>query len=166
VLTKLLVLDADPSDEANGVPGEGKASPDRQHSGENGREEGSTARLDGVLAKVSSLMSVDLTQCAERHEDVVLRRTELGVETPLGPLTVADGPLRIAETSVPVLNVRFSADEGTFPTETAIFSKAAGKRCEDFTLTGARHFPFKQKNGAELVATLADKLVDWTTRAT
>ncbi len=34
-------------------------------------------------------MSVDLTQCAERHEDVVLRRTELGVETPLGPLTVA-----------------------------------------------------------------------------
>jgi hypothetical protein len=80
------------------------------------------------------------------------------------PLSVADGPTRIAETSVPVLNVRFSADEGTFPTETAIYSKMAGARCEDYTLQGARHFPFKQKDGARIVADLADKLVDWTNR--
>jgi len=80
------------------------------------------------------------------------------------PLSVADGPLRIAETSVPVLNVRFSADEGTFPTETAKYSEALGKRCEDFTLEGARHFPFKQKNGAQIVATLTEKLVAWTNR--
>jgi pimeloyl-ACP methyl ester carboxylesterase len=80
------------------------------------------------------------------------------------PLSVADGAARIAETSVPVINVRFSADEGTFPTETAKYTEAAGRRCEDFVLKGARHFPFKQKNGAELVATLADKLVEWTDR--
>lgn len=79
-------------------------------------------------------------------------------------LSVADGPTQIAATTVPVINVRFSADEGTFPTETAIYSRACGTRCEDYTLKGARHFPFKQKNGAELVAELADRLVDWTKR--
>ncbi len=79
-------------------------------------------------------------------------------------LTVADGPKRIAETSVPVINVRFSADEGTFPTETAIYSTVCGTRCEDYTLKGARHFPFKQKEGPRLVNELADVLVDWTNR--
>ena len=80
------------------------------------------------------------------------------------PLSIADGPARIAETNVPVLNVRFSADEGTFPTETAIYSKAAAGRCEDYTLQGARHFPFKQKDGARIVAELADTLAGWTDR--
>lgn len=80
------------------------------------------------------------------------------------PLTIADGPKRIVETSVPVINVRFSADEGTFPTETAIYSQVLGARCEDYTLKGARHFPFKQKEGPRLVAELASVLVDWTKR--
>jgi pimeloyl-ACP methyl ester carboxylesterase len=80
------------------------------------------------------------------------------------PLSIADGPKRIAETSVPVLNVRFSADEGTFPTETAIYSQAAAGRCEDYTLQGARHFPFKQKDGKKIVADLADTLDGWTKR--
>ena len=80
------------------------------------------------------------------------------------PLSIADGPKRITETSVPVLNVRFSADEGTFPTETAIYSNAAAGRCEDYTLKGARHFPFKQKDGARIIADLADTLADWTDR--
>src|SRR6185437_6499235 len=79
-------------------------------------------------------------------------------------LTIADGPNRIAETSVPVINVRFSADQGTFPTETAIYSTVCGARCEDYTLKGARHFPFKQKEGPRLVNELADVLVDWTKR--
>ncbi|MGH7036158.1 MAG: hypothetical protein ACREFL_20720 [Stellaceae bacterium] len=79
-------------------------------------------------------------------------------------LTVADGPSRIAETSVPVVNVRFSADQGTFPTETAIYSTVCGARCEDYTLKDARHFPFKQKEGPRLVNELADVLVDWTKR--
>lgn len=79
-------------------------------------------------------------------------------------LTVADGPKRIAETSVPVINVRFSADQGTFPTETAIYSTVCGSRCEDYTLKGARHFPFRQKEGAQLISELADVLVDWTSR--
>ena len=80
------------------------------------------------------------------------------------PLTIADGPKRIAETTVPVLNVRFSADEGTFPTETAIYDQVVGARGESYTLEGARHFPFKQKDGEKIVNTLADKLVDWTNR--
>jgi pimeloyl-ACP methyl ester carboxylesterase len=80
------------------------------------------------------------------------------------PLSVADGPKRIEETSVPVLNVRFSADEGTFPAETAIYTEAAGARCEDYTLQGARHFPFKQKDGKRIVADLADTLDGWTKR--
>ena len=79
-------------------------------------------------------------------------------------LTDADGPERIAETSVPVINVRFSADQGTFPTETAIYSTVCGARCEDYTLKGARHFPFRQKEGPRLVNELADVLVDWTKR--
>lgn len=80
------------------------------------------------------------------------------------PLTIADGPKRLRETTVPVLNVLFSADEGTFPTETAQYSDAVGARCEDYTLKGARHFPFKQSNGVEIVTELAEKIVDWSTR--
>lgn len=79
-------------------------------------------------------------------------------------LTIADGPTCLGQTSVPVINVRLSADEGTFPTETAIYSTVAGERGEDYTLKGARHFPFKQKEGPRLVNELADKLVDWTER--
>lgn len=80
------------------------------------------------------------------------------------PLSIADGPTQIAKTTVPVLNVRCSADEGTFPPETAIYSNAVGDRGEDWTLVGAGHFPFKQKEGPRLVRELADKLIEWTER--
>jgi pimeloyl-ACP methyl ester carboxylesterase len=75
-----------------------------------------------------------------------------------------DGPARLAETSVPVLNTRFSADEGTYPSLTREYSAAAAGRCEDFVLKGARHFPFKQKDGAKMIATLADTIVEWSDR--
>ena len=75
-----------------------------------------------------------------------------------------DGPARLAETSVPVFNIRYSADEGTYPGLTREYSEAAKGRCKDFVLQGARHFPFKQKDGAKIIATLADAIVDWSDR--
>ena len=76
----------------------------------------------------------------------------------------ADGPARLAETSVPILNVRFSADEGTYPRLSQEYSDAAAGRCNDYTLRGARHFPYKQDNGPALIAELADAIVEWGDR--
>jgi pimeloyl-ACP methyl ester carboxylesterase len=72
-----------------------------------------------------------------------------------------DGPARLAETSVPVLNIRFSADEGTYPSLTKEYSVAAAGRCDDYVLEGARHFPYKQENGNNLIAKLADVIAEW-----
>jgi pimeloyl-ACP methyl ester carboxylesterase len=79
-------------------------------------------------------------------------------------LSFADGPARLAETSVPFLNVEYSADEGCFPSETGLYSNGAGKRGERYLLKGAMHFPFLQKNGDQIIGTLADVLVDWADR--
>ncbi|MGE3932106.1 MAG: hypothetical protein AB7F67_02580 [Rhodospirillaceae bacterium] len=76
----------------------------------------------------------------------------------------ADGPARLAETTVPVLNVRFSADEGTYPSLTREYSLAAKGRCDDFVLKGARHFPYRQPEGDRLIGELADAVVDWGNR--
>ena len=76
----------------------------------------------------------------------------------------ADGPARLAETSVPVLNVVFSADEGIFPSETRLYSIAAAGRCTDYVLKGARHFVARQPDGARLVGELADTIVRWADR--
>jgi hypothetical protein len=73
----------------------------------------------------------------------------------------ADGPARLAETSVPVLNIVFSADEGIFPSETRLYSEAAAGRCTDYVLKGARHFAARQADGARLVGELADTIVRW-----
>lgn len=77
------------------------------------------------------------------------------------PLSRADGPERIAETSVPVINVHYSADEGCFPSETGQYTEALGGRCDEYVLKGARHFPFMQENGDALIGELADVLRDW-----
>jgi pimeloyl-ACP methyl ester carboxylesterase len=77
----------------------------------------------------------------------------------------ADGPARLAETSVPVLNVIFSADEGIFPSETQLYSAAAEGRCTDYVLRGARHFVARQPDGARLVGELADTIVHWAERS-
>ena len=76
----------------------------------------------------------------------------------------SDGPARIAETTVPVFNIRFSADEGTYPSLTQEYSEAAEGRCEDYVLKGARHFPYKQDNGPALISELADVITDWGDR--
>ncbi len=74
------------------------------------------------------------------------------------------GPARLTETSVPVFNIRFSADEGTYPSLTQEYSDAAKGRCDDYVLQGARHFPYKQENGDRLIAELADAIVEWGDR--
>lgn len=74
----------------------------------------------------------------------------------------ADGPARLAETSVPVLNVTFSADEGLYPRESAEYSRAAAGRVTEYLLKGAAHFPYKQPNGDKLIAELAGVVADWT----
>ena len=76
----------------------------------------------------------------------------------------ADGPARLAETSVPVINIRFSADEGTYPSLSQEYSDAAKGRCDDYTLEGARHFPYKQENGPAIISELADTIVEWGDR--
>ena len=78
------------------------------------------------------------------------------------PLSIADGPARLAETSVPVLNVEYSADEGCFPSETGRYTEAVGPRCETYLLKGAMHFPFTQPDGDRLIGELADVLADWS----
>jgi pimeloyl-ACP methyl ester carboxylesterase len=75
-----------------------------------------------------------------------------------------DGPARLAETSVSVFNIRFSADEGTYPSLTQEYSDAAKGRCDDYVLQGARHFPYKQENGDRLIAELADVVAEWGDR--
>ena len=75
-----------------------------------------------------------------------------------------DGPARLAETSVPVFNIRFSADEGTYPNLTREYSEAAKVRCDDYVLQGARHFPYKQDNGGAIISELAAVIVEWGDR--
>jgi pimeloyl-ACP methyl ester carboxylesterase len=76
-------------------------------------------------------------------------------------LSRADGPARLAETTVPVLNVVFSADEGIYPSESARYTKAAGGRAKEVLLKGATHFPYKQKDGERIIGELADLVADW-----
>ena len=76
-------------------------------------------------------------------------------------LSIADGPKRLKETSVPILNVEYSADEGCFPSETGLYTQEIGERCDKYLLKGATHFPFTQKNGDKLISELADVLADW-----
>lgn len=73
-----------------------------------------------------------------------------------------DGPASLRETTVPVLNIRFSADEGTYPNLTREYTEAAAGRVDEFTLQGAQHFPFKQPDGEKMVAQLADAIVEWS----
>lgn len=75
-----------------------------------------------------------------------------------------DGPTMLRRTSVPVLVVRFSADEGTYPSLTREYSEAAGRRGEDYVLEGARHFPYRQPGGDKIIAELADVVAAWGRR--
>jgi hypothetical protein len=74
-------------------------------------------------------------------------------------LSRADGPTCMARTSVPVLNVLYSADALVFPAQVQLWSQAAGGRCEDHVLKGATHHLLGQD---KLIEELADLLVAWS----
>ena len=71
-------------------------------------------------------------------------------------LSRADGPACLARTSVPVLNVIYSADTLVFPGQVRLWSRAAGARCQDHVLKGATHHLVGQDT---LIEELADLLV-------
>src|SRR5262249_20058922 len=75
-------------------------------------------------------------------------------------LSRADGPKSIARTSVPVLAVTHSADSVVFPSQLALWARAAGTRCASEVLKGATHHMHGQP---ELIGKLADLLVEWAT---
>jgi pimeloyl-ACP methyl ester carboxylesterase len=73
-------------------------------------------------------------------------------------LTRGDGPACLARTSVPVLNVGYTADTVVFPSQVRQWSEAAGQRGRDYALRGATHHLAGQD---ALRDELADVLVDW-----
>jgi len=73
-------------------------------------------------------------------------------------LSRADGPACLAATSVPVLNVGYSADNVVFPSQIAMWKETAGARCINHTLKGGTHHLAGQK---ALIEELADLAVDW-----
>ena len=70
----------------------------------------------------------------------------------------ADGPVRLSETSVPVLIVRYSADGIVYTSHYDRWVQAAKGRASTYKLKGARHF---LRGQPEQLKELADKLVDW-----
>jgi hypothetical protein len=76
-------------------------------------------------------------------------------------LSRADGPVCMARTSVPVLNVLYSADTLVFPAQVRLWSQAAGARCHDHVLKNATHHLVGQD---KLIDELADLLVAWAER--
>jgi hypothetical protein len=76
-------------------------------------------------------------------------------------LSRADGPACMARTSVPVLNVFYSADTLVFPAQVRLWSQATGERCQDHVLKNATHHLVGQD---KLIEELADLLVAWAER--
>lgn len=76
-------------------------------------------------------------------------------------LSRGDGPACLARTSVPVLNVGYTADSVVFPSQVRQWSEAAGRRARDHALRGATHHLVGQD---ALRDELADVLVEWARR--
>ena len=75
--------------------------------------------------------------------------------------SLADGPKRLAETSVPVLSLNFTQDEIVFPSDVAIWRAAMGQRGEHHEIDGCGHYPMKKP---PIVETVADMVVGWARR--
>jgi hypothetical protein len=76
--------------------------------------------------------------------------------------TRANGPARLAETSVPVLAVKHGDDELVLPSQMQRYIDAVGERCEVDVLKGATHFMVGQD---DLKDELAERLVKWARSA-
>lgn len=73
--------------------------------------------------------------------------------------TRARGPDCLHDTTVPVLNVQYTADQIVFPSHFRLWSDAASGRCTEHHLRGINHYP---QGRPEAVTELADLLMDWS----
>ena len=70
----------------------------------------------------------------------------------------ADGPRCLADTTVPVLNMDYTADQIVFPSQIAEWSSAAKGGVSEVRIEGAEHYP---QDDATMVGKIADILVEW-----
>ena len=74
-------------------------------------------------------------------------------------LSRADGPKCLSNTTIPVLNVNFTADKCVFPSQIEMWSKACGNRCTNYNLKGAEHYPH---NTPDKIDELSNLITDWS----
>ena len=77
------------------------------------------------------------------------------------PASRADGPACLARTTVPVLNLEFSADSAVLPGDIKLWSEAAGERALYRKITGATHYMDGQP---ELLAEVVETIASWARR--
>jgi len=73
----------------------------------------------------------------------------------------ADGPRRIAETSVPVININFMQDEIVFPSDMQAWRMAISERGEHHDINGCGHYPMSKP---PIVESTTDLIVEWAKR--
>ena len=73
--------------------------------------------------------------------------------------TRASGPATLAQTSVPVLQLEYTADGGVFPSEVAAWSAAGGARVQNHRIVGATHY---MKGQPKQLGQVTDLLAGWT----
>jgi len=78
------------------------------------------------------------------------------------PNSRADGPASLARTSVPVLQLEYTADGSVFPCDIRAWRTAAGAREEYHAIKGANHY---LKGQPELLEEVADRVVEWSRRS-
>lgn len=71
----------------------------------------------------------------------------------------ADGPDNLARTTVPVLQLEYTADAGVFPSDVARWTKAGAGRVENHRIHGAAHYLYRQP---EQLARVADLTFQWS----
>lgn len=75
--------------------------------------------------------------------------------------SLADGPRRIAETSVPILNINYAQDEIVFPSDMQAWRSAIGARGEHHDIDGCGHYPMGKPH---IVDQVCDLLLEWAER--
>jgi pimeloyl-ACP methyl ester carboxylesterase len=77
------------------------------------------------------------------------------------PESRADGPASLAKTTIPVLNLEFTADGSIFPSDIAEWSKACKGREEFHRIRPGTHY---LRDQPQLIEQAADLFTEWTNR--
>lgn len=72
--------------------------------------------------------------------------------------TRAEGPRNLARTSIPVLNLHLTGDQGIFPSTAKAYMDAAGSRGTQIELKGLPHYPQTVQSAPDRIA---DLIVEW-----